>query len=262
MEKVKYTIVALMIFIGVALIVKSHHSKKVSNQKNEIVESDEEIIKKDLTNHVLTTVESKPLVSSGVETPKENYKDIQELGLNDSNLEWGQKNYSESLKTLSTCLKINTDSSNNSELSANQFLDHISKSLGNTDKRYPEWSQTDILTADGVKRRLRVEYEYDENYKVFSTIQSFRLNEKGQVESENMDMEKSINPTNEYIDSLKTEGEIIIDEKSERINFPKGEELMIITRNGKIESISMLKDGKTVSCSGLDKTSKVNCQCL
>ena len=261
MEKLKYTVVTLMIILGVALIVKSHHKSTNKQVENESILDPKNDTESVLQNQNQVTMEEADSIS-GVITTAVKAKDIQELNENDLKSSWGQKNYTDSLNTLNSCLKINAESSMNEDLSSNQLVDLLSKSLGNSERRYPEWSQTDLITGDGIKRRLRVEYEYDENNKVFSTIQSYKLNEKGQVEAETLDMDKSVNPSSEYIESLKTEGEILIDEKSERIYFPKGEELMIITRNGKIESISMLKDGKSVSCTGLDKESKVNCQCL
>ncbi len=173
------------------------------------------------------------------------------------------KNFSEHLKTIGTCLEIkNSVDSDKVDPTFDNLVVSLRPALGEVVVQMDDWTQRDLRNNDGERKRLRTEINYQSNdNQPVKRLQIYKLNEQGMPELQTADPEQSVNPTDAYIDSLRTGFETSLEEKGGRAYYQEGEELVMIERNGKLESISLSKGGKTVSCSGLDSL-KSNCQCL
>ena len=123
-----------------------------------------------------------------------------------------------------------------------------------------DWVQSDIKMADGTLRRVRVDTSYMDQGSPEQRISVFGLDQSGSPKLESLDPEKSFNPTDEYISSFFTGSTLVMVEKSQRVYFPNGEELILIERNGRVESMTFTNEGRTSSCSGLDQETS-SCQC-
>ena len=124
-----------------------------------------------------------------------------------------------------------------------------------------DWAQTDLQYADGTLKRIRVEVGYDDPGNPTKYLQIYKLNEQNIPEMENLDPQQATNPSDEYVESLKTGVNILLHEKGGRAYFPAGEEMIIIERNGKLDSLTMTKNNKTISCNTMTSAAS-NCQCF
>ncbi len=175
------------------------------------------------------------------------------------------KQFSEHLKTIGTCLEIkNSVDSDKVDPTFDNLVVSLRPALGEVVVQMDDWTQRDLKNAQGERKRLRTEVNYQDSGISSPTkrVQLYKLNEQGMPELQTIDPEQSVNPSDAFMDSLiGVDFQTSLEEKGGRAYYQEGEELVMIERNGKLESISLTKGGKTVSCSGLDSLSS-NCQCL
>ncbi len=174
------------------------------------------------------------------------------------------KNFAEHLKVIGTCLEIkNSVDSEKIDPTFDNLIVSLRPALGEVVVQMDDWAQRDLRNTEGERKRLRTEVNYQEGGVSSPTrrVQLYKINEQGMPELQNIDAEQSVNPSDAYIEMLKGNFETSLDEKGGRAYYQEGEELVMIERNGKLESVSITRNGKTASCTGLDSL-KSNCQCL
>lgn len=172
------------------------------------------------------------------------------------------KNFAEHLKTVGTCLKINTAIDNPTiEPTYDNLLVSLRPAVGELVVQMDDWTQMDLQNPDGTRKRLRTEVNYDNPNSPVKYVQLYNINDQGFPELQNVDAEKARNPSDDYINYLRGGAELTLNERGSRVYFQEGEEVVLVERSGVIESFSMTKNGKTVSCTGLDAMNS-NCQCL
>ncbi len=185
-----------------------------------------------------------------------------QLDQNPSDKETVYRQFSNHLKSIGQCLKLNV--APQTELvdpTYDNLLVTLRPMLGEVVVQMEDWSQIDLVTADGQKKRLRTEMNYDNPQMPVKTVQMFQLNDVGGTDVIPLDEEKALNPSEEYLQFLSAGMTSVFDEKSSRAFFQEGEEVVIVERGGRIESLSITKNGQTVSCTGLNVTAS-NCQCF
>lgn len=171
------------------------------------------------------------------------------------------KNFAEHLKAVGTCLKINTAIDNPMiEPTYDNLLVSLRPAVGELVVQMDDWTQMDLQNPDGTRKRLRTEVNYDNPNQPVKYVQLYNINDQGFPELQNVDPEKARNPSDDYINYLRGGAELTLNERGSRVYFQEGEEIVLVERSGVIESFSMTKNGKTVSCTGLDAMNS-NCQC-
>lgn len=172
------------------------------------------------------------------------------------------KQFAAHLKTISQCLQIknNTDY-DQVDPTFDNLIVSLKPAMGDVTVFTDDWAQTDLQYADGTLKRIRVEVGYDDPGNPTKYLQVYRLNEQNIPEMENLDQQQATNPTDEYVESMKTGANTLLHEKGGRAYFPGGEEMIVIERNGKLESFTMTKNNKTISCNTLTSAAS-NCQCF
>lgn len=172
------------------------------------------------------------------------------------------KQFAAELKTIGQCLQIknNTDY-DQVDPTFDNLIVSLKPVMGDVTVFTDDWAQTDLQYTDGTLKRIRVEIGYDDPGNPTKFLQIYKLNEQNIPVVETMDPHNSTNPTDEYVESLKTGANILLHEKGGRAYFPGGEEMIVIERNGKLESFTMTKNNKTISCNSMT-TAASNCQCF
>lgn len=140
------------------------------------------------------------------------------------------------------------------------LVEFFNESYGQYVVSLEDWVQSDVKMADGTLKRVRVDTTYLDQSSPERRISVFGLDPSGNPQMENLDPEKSLNPSDDFINGFFKDATPALIEKSQRVYFPNGEELILIERNGRIESVTFTAEGKTSSCTGLDQETS-NCQC-
>lgn len=172
------------------------------------------------------------------------------------------KNFANHLKTIGTCLKINTGVERPEiEPTYDNLLISLRPAIGELVVQMDDWTQIDLQNPDGSRKRIRTEVNYENPNEPVKYAQLYNINDQGFPELQPVDPEKARNPSDDYINYLRGGANLVLDERGSRVYFQEGEEIVLVERSGIIESFSLTKNGKTVSCTGLDKVDS-NCQCV
>ncbi len=208
-------------------------------------------------------------LSLGSEFPQQNFVSAQTTSADatavtprpDTDFE-NYKQFAANLKTVSQCLQIkNHTEYDQVDPTFDNLIVSLKPALGDVTVFTDDWAQTDLRYTDGTLKRIRVEVGYDDPGHPSKYVQVYKLNEQNIPEMEDLDPQQATNPTDEYVESMKTGANILLHEKGGRAYFPGGEEMVVIERNGKLESFTMTKNNKTISCNSMTSAAS-NCQCF
>ena len=173
-----------------------------------------------------------------------------------------QQNFSVHLHEIGNCLDIRTAvDSDKVDPTFDNLIVSLRPALGEVVVQMEDWTQTDVQTSTGELRRIRTEVSYEDTSNApTKRVQFYKINQDNMPEMQPLDAEKSLNPQEAFLENLKSGGRTLLEEKAGRAYYQEGEELVMVERNGKIESISLNHGSKTISCSSLD-TLRSSCQC-
>lgn len=178
----------------------------------------------------------------------------------ESNEALARSNMTFMLNKLSECTEIkNSASDANAEPTLQTVLDSVQSDLGEPVIRSEDWNSTEVLLNDGSRRIIRMETVYEDD-DIVKKLKYYQVGEQGLTPLE-LTREQSINPNDSFLASLEKEGEVINREKSERVFFQNGEEVMFVEKNGKILNSEIIRAGKSLKCGEFGQQS-FRCQCF
>jgi hypothetical protein len=141
------------------------------------------------------------------------------------------------------------------------WVQYLQSKLGETVFNSEEWRNTDLVLANGEKRRIRVEYDMGENEEYVKKLKYSVIDTDNQVIPLAISPEHSENPTESFIETLEKEGEVTVSERAHRMYFKDGSELYTVERNDVVKDLDISKEGKLFRCTQMD-TPRFNCECL
>ncbi len=173
-----------------------------------------------------------------------------------------ETNFSANLKQMGVCLGFSTAAESERLVpSFENLMTSLKPGLGEIVVRMDDWTQTDLKYADGTMKRIRTEVEYQDAGNPIKRAQLYKINDQGMPEMQPLSTEMATDPSEEFLNSLKADGQETLEEKGGRVYYQEGEELVLVERSGKLQSFSLSKGEKTFSCTETDLTTS-NCQCL
>lgn len=168
-----------------------------------------------------------------------------------------KENFIGFLSQMNKCLDIkNSIDPSLYEPTIENVLSSIQNDLGEPVIRSEDWTSTEIELANGERKLIKIETNY-ENDDLIRTLKYFQVTKEGLIQIE-LTKEQTEDPTPTLIASLESEGKILRKEKSERIFFQNGEEILFTENNSQIDFIEMTKAGRTLRCKEL---SQAPCVC-
>ncbi len=170
--------------------------------------------------------------------------------------------FSNNLKLLGTCLGIQPAiDAEKIAPTLDNLISSLKPALGETVVKMDDWTQNDFKYGDGSKKRIRTETEYLDSGSPVKRAQLYKINDQGMPELQPLSTDAATDPSEEFLNTLRADGDEILEEKGGRVYYQEGEELVLVERSGKVQSFSLSKGEKTFSCTETDVTSS-NCQCL
>lgn len=167
------------------------------------------------------------------------------------------------LQAMSKCLNMKMNSlDSQAEFNFQSLNNVINPDFGAIVLQTEEWSATDLRTKSGEVRRIFIETpQNNSNDNPRRQLKYFSISADGQQTELTISEDLKLNPPESLISSLEADGELIGNSVSRRIYYENGDDLLLVERNGKIFSFELSHEGKTYSCSGMDATSTLACQC-
>lgn len=255
--KLKYFIGILVTILLVAFLFRKDREATL---KHEELEAQAERTAPPFSNKVESSLSSSPSEKNPVaDISDSNSKPVE---LNTEQKVEVEKSFANHIKQISQCLgvQVATDQDKLAP-SAENVITSIKGSFGDVLVKMDDWNQYDIKAADGSRQRIRTENEYIENNTPTTRVQLFKINAQGFPELQPLNQDLATNPSEEYLRSLVDGGQTTVEEKGSRAYFGEGEELVIVEKNGILQSFTLTKGEKTISCTGTDSLNS-SCQCL
>lgn len=167
------------------------------------------------------------------------------------------QNFQSLLHKIGPCLELkNSLSLSSNEPKIDNLLSSLQGDLGDPVIRSEDWTSTEIETPSQEKKLIKIETNY-ENEDIVKKLKYFNVTNEGLIPIDLSD-EQTTEPTSTFLASLESEGKVIKTEKSERVFYQNGEEVLYTESNGLIEFIEISRQGKTLKCPSLEKS---DCTC-
>jgi|GEM_PF-6839496 len=171
--------------------------------------------------------------------------------------------FSVHLKMMTKCLDFPAEQGINDKTvpSLENLQAILRATLGEVVVQMDDWTQTEFVDLGGVRKRVRVDYDYPEGAIPVRRLSMYQVNSYNMPEIISLSADEANNPNVAYIASL-TEGQnLTYTENGARAYFTEGEELVLASKNGLLQSFSINKADRAFNCFNLaDEGSTCNCQ--
>lgn len=171
--------------------------------------------------------------------------------------------FSEHLQFMTKCLGIESRivPPQQAEPTIENIMDQLRPNLGESQAQVHDWTQTEIVGKDGVRRRVRVDYDYaDETAEPARRLSMYQMNSYGMPEIVQLTPDQMDNPNEAYIHSLIEGNKVVVEESAARVYFANGEEMIFSIRNGNINGLSVSKGLRSFNCQNMDEDRSA-CSC-
>lgn len=165
-----------------------------------------------------------------------------------------------SMKDMSTCLELPTSGAP-AESNINSWITSMKGSLGEPVLQTEDSSAVDIQTSSGERRRIQVEMDYSGEDRIVRRVKYVKLNGDEPGEAIPLAKEQSEDPSETFLASLESDGQVTGREKNERVYFASGEEVVVTEKNGKVSNIEVNRNGRSFRCQPTDVNAP-KCECV
>lgn len=172
-----------------------------------------------------------------------------------------QRKFSENLKSLGECLETqNSVPGDELEPTLQMTIDSIRGEWGEAVITTEDWMQIEMLHADGDKRRIRVEMDFDNEIQVQRKLKYMSIDAMGVAKPISIPDDQAVEPSDSLIASLESGNTVLSREKFERVYFQNGEEIVAHQVDGYLTSLEVNRGNKSFKCSQMNVES-FSCQC-
>jgi len=173
---------------------------------------------------------------------------------------WASRNMNLLLDQVASCLSVGSNQfSEGTSANRANFLASFQSSLGEPTFQYEDWSNYFLRLENGELRKIRLESSTEVDGLSGKFLKYYAI-EQGQEKFIPLSQEQSINPGEAAIEDLKKQGAFVKEQKSSRFYFQNTEEINLIETNGVITGLDMLRENKSLRCTGV-ATAKMTCDC-
>jgi hypothetical protein len=254
-DKLNIVLIGILVFLALYGISdwRSHRAKLEIEEAQENTEPEQvQVLDKSLEQ--ATSEQSQQLDVEAVEKG-----DGQALNrLSDAQI---QEKFSKAVSDASTCLALKAGQgfASTMEPTLDNWLTLVKQDLGDQVLQTEDWSTINLVTGSGEKRKIRIEMDYSGNDRIVRRLKYYRGDE-GKLEQIPLSAEQTEDPSETFIASLESDGQISSREVAQRIYFSGGEEILVTEKNSKISELTMSRNGRTFQCSLFDPNPQ-SCRC-
>lgn len=258
---------SVLLIVGVVAVAatlyffKASESDKPANTDNEIYQDEPApAAQADFSAPAVVDTE----VSEDVSVAHPNEKPaVLSGGLDSTVTELTMQKFSQHMQFMSKCLGMDSRQAptQKSEPTIESLMDQLRPAMGESQAQVHDWTQTEIVGKDGVRRRVRVDYDYsDETSEPARRLSMYRINQYGMPEIVVLTPDQMDNPNEAYVHSLIEGNRVMAEESAARVYFANGEELVFSIRNGNLNGISVTRGFNSFNCQNLDEDRSA-CSC-
>jgi len=168
----------------------------------------------------------------------------------------------EILKDLGQCLEIkSTVDGNFSKPNLVDLIQSVKNELGAPRVQVQDWSNTHIVLPSGQQRRIHIETEDLGQGRIGKRLKFYGVDSEDLPVEIPVRQEMAFDPKDSDVLSLESQGQITLREKSGKVYFTNGEELIYIEKNDLLSDLEMKRKDRVFKCTDLDRE-KPSCGCL
>lgn len=174
-----------------------------------------------------------------------------------------KKRVSAQINYMNKCLGLNgaRGAGASAEPTMDALMDQLRPSMGDSVNKVEDWTQTEIVDTDGVRTRVRVDYDYaGEGAEPMRRLSVYKINAYGMPEIVSLTPDQADNPNEAYVNSLVEGKKVTGEESSARLYFSNGEEVIFSMRNGYINTLNVTRGVRSFNCQNLDEE-RSDCLC-
>lgn len=246
-------ILILIIFFTIVWWWRRHDARRAKAKENiEETETDFEMPRP--TNSIMPTAASEPgtpaapPVTASLPPPS------------DTDPAQTAQAFGQMMQGMASCLQLSKLSVADTEPSTENFLSALRGDLNEPVIQTEDWNTTHITLPGGEVRRLRIEMDYSGEDRVVRRLRYYRLGSGGAAEEIPLSKEQSEDPSDTFVASLEADGQVTSSERSQRIYFGTGEEIIMTEKNGRVSDMEMSRNGHTFRCSKVESLAACTCQ--
>ncbi|MFN7454738.1 MAG: hypothetical protein ACK5RO_08785 [Pseudobdellovibrionaceae bacterium] len=140
------------------------------------------------------------------------------------------------------------------------LLTKFQSELGSPSVQADRWMNWHLRTPEGKERRLRVEVTESDDGKVGRELHYYAVDRDGNPVPLEIPQDKMNNPTDTVINEMLKEGEVFFKERAAFAQYPNGERIEYIEKDGILSEVEFIKGERFYRCANLK--ARENCQCI
>lgn len=171
------------------------------------------------------------------------------------------ENFRKSISLTAECLGLKNTQLNQNNAPTSEVLHQVFQNdLGEVVLKNEEKTDLIIQTSNTDRRRIKMELDYSGESSIVRRLKYYKQLNNQWVEQE-LSSEQSEDPTDVFISSLMADGNVIREEKIEKIYFQNGEDITYLSKDNEIHGFDFYHDGKKSNCKDLD-SENFQCDCF
>jgi len=169
--------------------------------------------------------------------------------------------FAQIISDMSECMEIPAAEANGEDaIVLETLLTKFQSELGSPSEQSDRWMNWHLRTPEGKERRLRVEVTESDDGKVGRELHFYAVDRDGNPIPLEVPPEKVNNPTDNVINEMLKEGEVFFKERAAYVQYPNGERIEYIEKDGLLSEVEFIKGERFYRCANLK--ARENCQCI
>lgn len=133
-------------------------------------------------------------------------------------------------------------------------------SLGEPVLQTEDWSEVELQTSSGERRRMHVGMDYSGDDRIVRRLTYEKYLADGSKEAIPLAPEQAIDPSDTIIATIESDGQALNRQRFQRIYFENGEEILVRELNGQAVDLEVNRGGRQFKCSGIGSAGR--CECI
>jgi len=169
--------------------------------------------------------------------------------------------FAQIISDMSECMEIPAaDANGDDPIVLETLLTKFQSELGSPSEQSDRWMNWHLRTPEGKERRLRVEVTESDDGKIGRELHYYAVDRNGNPVPLEIPQDKMTNPTDTVINDMLKEGEVFFKERAAYAQYPNGERIEYLEKDGILSEIEFIKGDRFYRCANLK--ARENCQCI
>lgn len=135
----------------------------------------------------------------------------------------------------------------------------LRSTLGEPVLQTEDWSEVELRTTGGERRRLHVGMDYSGDDRIVRRLSYDKILADGSREAIPVQPEQAIDPSDTILATLESDGQVVNRQRFQRIYFENGEEILVREQNGQVADLELNRGGRQFKCTGIGAQGRCDC---